>query len=109
MNNVNIGSNSGSVNVGGTVHGSMTGANITNPALSELTTLLDRLRAELPSEGRPEIEQDLTELAEAAGAGSAEVVRTRWDRIKAALGGVAQVSETLAKIGGSVHQLLGSF
>jgi hypothetical protein len=112
MNDISFGGdNYGSVNVGGTVHGDMTGATVSNPRLGELLTLIERLRAEVAEHAPAQaevIEGELAELAEDARKNPAEV-RGRWDRIKGLLTNVAQVGDTAAKIGVSIHQLIGAF
>lgn len=102
MNNVNIGGdNYGAFNVGGTVKGPMSGATVHNPRLAEL---LGQLRTQLPGE----VGGELARLQEDVASGEAKPaeVRSRWEKIKALVTGVSEVSGPVAKTVTAVHELI---
>ncbi|WP_236796511.1 hypothetical protein [Amycolatopsis sp. GM8] len=101
MNNVNIGGdNYGAFNVGGTVKGNLSGATVHNPRLAEL---LGQLRDDAP-EARAELAQLQEDVA--SGAAKPAEVRSRWEKIKATLTGMAEVSGPVAKTVTAVHELI---
>ncbi|WP_020419460.1 hypothetical protein [Amycolatopsis sp. ATCC 39116] len=120
MTGINIsGGNFGPINTG-TNSGSMSGANI-NQQQAPLVTLLEQLRAEtavLEVADRKALDRNLAGLLEDARKAQdpdtaedvePEVVRTRWEKVKALLSQASEVSGTVAQIGGHVSELIGAF
>jgi hypothetical protein len=107
---------SNKVSIGRDNNGSITqtgiGGDVSESAVvAELGTLLDQLRAELHGQELPKqavIEDSLDDLAEdvrnTTDADPA-VARSRWDKVKGLLTGVAQFTDLVAKISTHVHQL----
>jgi hypothetical protein len=113
-NHVNIsGVNNGPMIFGGTSHGPISGGTSDpGPAAgAELLDLIGVLRAQLQDGGfakREAIEDNLDELAEAAGApGSVApaVPVSQWERVKKLLGGVSEFAGLAVKISEQVAKL----
>jgi hypothetical protein len=107
-NKVSIGGdNSGRITQTGIEGG---GAETTVPALLEL---VERLSSEVRGRdlAKQEVLEDtLTDLTADLSAGEAAepaVVRSRWEKVKGLLGGVAQFSELVAKISEQVQKIFG--
>jgi hypothetical protein len=102
MNNVNIGGdNYGAFNVGGKVKGPMSGATVHNPRLAEL---LGQLLTQLPGEASGEVAKLQQEVT--SGEAKPAEVRSRWEKIKALLTGVSEVSGPVTKTVAAVHELI---
>jgi hypothetical protein len=102
VNNVNIGGdNFGAFNVGGEVKGTLSGATVHSPRLAEL---LGQLRAQAPDEVRGEVGKLQEDVA--SGKAKPTEVRSRWEKIKALLTGVSDVSGPVTKTVAAVHDLI---
>ncbi|MDS0134819.1 MULTISPECIES: hypothetical protein [unclassified Amycolatopsis] len=108
---------SNKVSIGGDNSGKITQTGIeaggAEEAVSSLASLVERLATEVRGGGlaKQEILEDtLTDLAADLRAGDAAepaVVRSRWEKVKGLLGGVAQFSELVAKISDQVQKIFG--
>ncbi|MFJ9787562.1 hypothetical protein ACIRSS_48875 [Amycolatopsis sp. NPDC101161] len=103
------------VSIGGDNSGKITQTGIEGAAADDpvpaLLRLVERLTAEVRGEdlAKQEVLEDaLTDLAGDLRAGEAAepaVVRSRWEKIKGLLGGLAQFSELVAKISDQVQKI----
>ena len=105
------------VSIGGDNSGKITQTGIeaggAETAVSSLLELVERLTTEVRGKelAKQEVLEDtLTDLATDLRAGDAAepaVVRSRWEKVKGLLGGVAQFSELVAKISEQVQKIFG--
>ncbi|WP_103354585.1 hypothetical protein [Amycolatopsis sp. CA-128772] len=102
------------VSIGGDNAGDITQTGIeAGGDVASLLALVDRLAAEVRGQdlAKQEVLADtLTDLAADLRAGDAAepaVVRSRWEKVKGLLGGVAQFSELVAKISDQVQKIFG--
>ncbi|MEU0534049.1 hypothetical protein [Amycolatopsis tolypomycina] len=108
---------SNKVSIGGDNSGAITQTGIeaggAETALPALLELVERLSSEVRGRdlAKQEVLEDtLTDLAADLSAGEAAepaVVRSRWEKVKGLLGGVAQFSELVAKISEQVQKIFG--
>ncbi|RSD09286.1 hypothetical protein [Amycolatopsis eburnea] len=105
---------SNKVSIGGDNSGDITQTGVDGgggeAAVSSLLELVERLTAEVRGKelAKQEVLEDtLTDLTADLRAGDAEpaVVRSRWEKVKGLLGGLAQVSELVAKISDQVQKI----
>ncbi|WP_439379741.1 hypothetical protein [Amycolatopsis lexingtonensis] len=106
---------SNKVSIGGDNSGDITQKGIEGgggeASVSSLLDLVERLTAEVRGKelAKQEVLEDtLTDLTADLRAGDAAepaVVRTRWEKVKGLLGGLAQFSELVAKISDQVQKI----